>query len=212
MNKNILTNAILIITLSLAASVYALPPGSMPDWTGSQDFSYDQNGWLLTGHVDYAVYHAENWTGNFTPDADYIYTYQIFNDSTSIGIVDSLSVLLPAGADLGSIDTEEIAGGVLPFFSYFTPDISNAKSTLYLFLPAFHGNPFGGFIDPGDYSAILYFTSNNQPTMGESILSNQGISLALPTALVPEPITLVLLAFGSLAIRAKRKRPNIPAA
>ena len=194
----------MLISVLFAGSVYALPAGGLAGFTGTEDFSYTANGWNMTGHIDYAVYEAADWTGVFAPDADYVYAYQVFNDAGSVGIVDSLSVILSPGASLGSIGVEGVSGGVSPFFSYFSPDITNAQSSLYLFLPAFPGNSSGGFVDPGDKSFLLFFTSDDAPKMGQGVLSNQGITVSLPTV-APEPATIALLGLGSLAVIRRRR-------
>lgn len=183
---------------------------ALPGWFGSVDF-YGEHSLIgiLTGHVDYAVYEADDYPGTAPPGGDYIYAYQVFNtgdpqSGSDEGVI-HLSVYLLEEADVGTISWDEydVTDGVEPSNSYFWQD--PPERALFYFSPA---------VRPGEWSVNLLF-SGGEPTWGSGHLRHgpliatiESESLPTPTP-IPEPSTVALLAAGACLLkfaRAGRRR------
>ena len=171
-------------------------PAAIPAFRGQAniDFGFDD---VNDGHIDYAVYEPKKYDSFINL---YIYAYQVFNDSASVGI-DYFSVgfspdtpAIQALYDL-SRSTAEPGGSI--------PDTSSVlmQSVIHIFQR--------DCIDSGEHSRTLLFTSNYGPQMGWGIVSGGvtgGAIVHVPTP-VPEPATLGLFIGGALlAFRRSRNK------
>ena len=149
--------------------------------------------------VDYAVYAPGQYPGShIDKDINYIYAYQIFNDSASTATLSHLSVGL--GEDAGAAnprfdDGYGVSGGIFPALSWLvgTPPGSVQWT--------------GAQWAPSTHSTVLLFSSPNSYTFDSATLVNHGTSdtQSLPSP-VPEPATLLLLCGGVVPILLKHRR------
>ena len=197
---------ILLLAFVLTAScAFALPTGSLVDWTGSKDFSFaGSDGRMISGRVDFAVYAPSSFP--LVPaESGYVYAYQIFSDTCSDKGISSFSLAMSQNADAVSIGFDDtFSPGIDPSFSFFSPTQTAPDSADFLFLPKTN---FAGLINPSDNSAILYFISMNAPTDGFGHLDGGGVGgtvESLPTP-VPEPTTLALMSLSMAFILRKKK-------
>lgn len=188
----------------------ALPVGAMGIWSGSVDFYGEHNDGTLTGHVDWAVYEADDYPGTAPPGGDYVYAYQVFNtgdpQSGSDKAAAHLTVYLLEQADVGTIswDDYDVTDGVEPSNSYFWPD---PPERAIFYFPSV-------VVLPGEWSVNLLF-SGGAPTWGSGRVGSGPIiaeiesgSLPTPTP-IPEPSTVALLTAGACLLkfaRAGRRR------
>jgi len=185
----------------LAGSAHALP--GTPVLSGGTPFDYTYDGRILRGQIDYAVY--EVYPGTVPGPGAYVYAYQIFNDASSNVAIDSFSLSILEDAAVGDIGWDDfgVVGGIEPSHAYFSPDAATAQSAIYLFLPF-----MGGLIGADEYSVIMLFTSDNEPTESFGILEGGSIGTmvnGLPTP-VPEPATVLLLGIGALSLTGMGRR------
>ena len=156
-----ITNRILILFISAAfvSVTSALPLGALPGWSGSVPFDYaGTDGRSLSGYIDYAVYNVGDYTGTAPSEGDYVYAYQVFNAVTSDVCIESFSVCLLDGVDVGDIYADSFPDSIEPFAKYFSPDEISPDNASFLFLPA----PFGAVIGGGEKSFYLVFSRNTR--------------------------------------------------
>jgi hypothetical protein len=186
---------ILVFTVSLLAQVTKgespAPPGATPT---THMATY--NIWSGTATVNSGVYQCND--GEYT--GKYVYTYQISNISTGVGL-SFFSVGVTNGATVIGLDCAP--GNIGP------GDWSAVGDNLPLVQSV--NASFDTPIKNGQGSTLLWFVSDYGPTMGEGFLF--GFLSRVPEydsaevlAPVPEPTTISLLTFGGiLAARARRK-------
>jgi hypothetical protein len=191
----------LMILLVFGQNVFAAicdDPAAMPAFHNWAPIDFGSDG-VNDGHIDYAVYEPGQYDSFIN---QYIYAYQIFNDSASVGI-DYFSVgfspdapAIQALYDL-SRSTAEPGGSI--------PDISNVltQSVIHIFQR--------DCIDSGEHSRTLLFTSNYGPQMAWGIVSGGvtgGAIVHVPSpSLVPEPTTMGLFIGGAfLAFQRRRNK------
>ncbi|MDZ4657263.1 MAG: PEP-CTERM sorting domain-containing protein [Bythopirellula sp.] len=175
-------------------------PDAYAGWTGSVPFSNIAG---LSGTIDYAVFKAADFNGNFggtgyTPGAQLVYTYQVnvaqnslFVSAEIVGIVNPANTIGTFGP-LNALDVDASSASFDPSGNaqwFFTPDE----------IPA------------GLSSFGLAFSSPNIPMPGASVTIDGGTfatSLGLPTPssiVIPEPMSLALIASGlAVAITLRR--------
>jgi len=176
-------------SLLVAAALFAQNAGAIPvggvlyeSYSGTFDTGF---GLAL---VDCEVY--EYTSGEF------IYTYQIFNNST-IGF-SFFSVGIPEGADAWSpsVDSDPITGWVDPVF--WTVAGSPVQSVDYLFADT---------IDYAETSALLWFVSSHPSNPGLGTLFGRNVSTTGEVLTpVPEPATFVLLGTAGIWILTRKRR------
>jgi hypothetical protein len=163
-------------------------------WTGTTPFN---NGFGLSGTLDYAVFTAANFNANFggqgyVPGDSLVYTYQLFVTGTLNSSAELVGVINPANT-IGSFNI----GGVAPSSASFTP---NARWN------------FAGGITTGSNSYGLAFSSPNIPIFGSSLTFDGGTpaaAAAVPTSgpiAIPEPTTLGLAGLCIAALSLARRR------
>jgi len=195
----------LFVVTQFETTTNALPAGAMEGWAGTADFEYyGPDGRSLTGQIDYAVYRVENYGGSPPLGGDYIYAYKIINSGSSTVSINSFSVAILQGAEVGNInwDDYEASDGIEPFFEYFSPSPQSPQSAEFLFIAG-----TTGLVESGLHSVNLLFSSNYGPTEGFAVMTGGGIGGPIETVPtpVPEPATLVLLAAGGLIIFTQKK-------
>jgi len=192
---------IFIFAVCTDASLYN-DPAAMPGYTNKTSFDITLLGIELKADVEYAVYAPGTYPGSdFTGGNEYIYAYQIFISTQSNAAVDFFSVGIVDGATVDAIYTDDIYGyspqsAVEPLISKIF-----AQSTDFIFA--------GQFLNPGQWSNILIFSSTHLPTIGFGTISGGGLcgmgALATPSIL-PEPATIVLIAPAVLILGSKNKK------
>jgi hypothetical protein len=145
-------------------------------------------------HIDYAVYSPGEYPGSQTfPEDKYVYCYQLFNDSTSTSIINSLIINLDTTSIAYNPYYDTASGsGVSGGITSLTPNTTIDAITYN----------FGtrSAITANNHSVVLLFTSDFAP---DSIMSTEllgtasgsfSIQIPVPT---PEPASLFLLALAS---------------
>ena len=145
-------------------------------------------------HIDYAVYAPGYYTGSYSFPDEYVYCYQLFNDSTSTSNINALTINIAPDAivDIANYDTASFsgaAGGINPVFYAYSRD-----QVQYLFSSR-------NTIAVNQYSSVLIFTSDFAPdsTMGTGYLGTTtagsfSVQIPVPT---PEPASLLFLTLAS---------------
>ena len=191
--KRIVTTNSLIVALLLTQNALSLPPG------GTSYLPYSTTVTIGDGTV--SIYgDVYQYTSS-----EYVYTYQILNDSSSIPL-SFFSVALPNGADAWgtAVDSDPIAAWVDPVF--WTTSGSPPQSVDAL---------FSDTIDTEQLSSILWFVSYDEPTWGLSAIygtSDQGVptfAVADVPVPIPDPATLVFLGIGTAAVSSLMRKNKL---
>ena len=146
-------------------------------------------------HIDYAVYEIADYPGTqaFT-SGEYVYCYQLFNDSTSMSNINALTI---------DLDTALIAYN--PYYDTASGSGVSGGSTLSTpntTLDAITYN-FGtrSAITVNNHSVVLLFTSDFAPDsimgtgyLGTTTAGSFSVQIPVPT---PEPASLLLLTLAS---------------
>lgn len=153
-------------------------------------------------HIDYAVYAPGNYSGSYSFPDEYVYCYQLFNDSTSTSNIASLTI------DTGTAsiaynpyyDTASgsgVSGGSTPLTPDTTPDAITYN--------------FGirNAITVNNHSVVLLFTSDFAPDsimgtgyLGTTTAGSFSVQIPVPT---PEPASLIFLTLASPFILKTRR-------
>jgi hypothetical protein len=160
-------------------------------------------------HIDYAVYAPGDYSGSLSFPADqYVYCYQLFNDSTSVSNIASFTIDL--GTDLITYN---------PY--YDSASGSGASGGLILpgtTVPSVSQNiisyNFGrNAISVNQHSAVLLFTSDFAPaltinagTVRDTLVGDR-FTMQLPTP-TPEPASVLLLALATPVLLRIRRRKS----
>ena len=176
--------SLLIVAIVFAQNAGAIPVGGVlhDSYSGTFDTGFG------LAVVDCEVYAYTS--------GEFVYTYQISNDST-IGF-SFFSVGIPEGADAWSpgVYSDPISGDVAPVF--WTVAGSPVQSVDYLFADT---------IDNTETSALLWFFSSHTSHLGSGTLFGRNVSttedLLTP---IPEPATFVLLGTAGLWILTRKRR------
>ena len=205
-----LLSALLVATLFMQNADATLLPYS----SHYQGLSYfDIAG--VTGHVDFAIYdtlgpHGNEWTGAgfAAPGAgQYIYAYQIFNDTGSAGAIEFFTIMgiydppTPHHlTDLATMDAQDpwedypfTTAGVAPTDTRF--NLSETRATWEF---------AGGILVADEYSWFLIFSSTNNWVEGRYEMTTAD---GLPISGNPEPGSVVLFGIGGVLtfIRTRKK-------
>jgi hypothetical protein len=213
----------LLFAVLLTQTSSALLVGSSSHYDGYTIFSDTlSNGEYALVMIEFAVYdNREGQSGGsefesvfssqgvMPPDADefgdFIYAYKIFNNTNSESIISYFGLLdldeqENGITDLGAYD--DGTGGAQPTDQYF----SGGDLGWQWFGFGEEGDGSLRFIDLGDQSWLLVFSSSNDWVKGEYEL--RGIEESdLPAPDVPEPAVIVLLGAGGACL-FRRKRRN----
>ncbi len=200
MNARLLTLILLIVPAALPSIANAsLADDSTAIISDSSSFSrYSPN---FFGHIDFAVYAPGDYQGSLTfPSDQYVYCYQLFNDSSSTTDVVSLIVSLNSETTYSDADWDTSSLSAVPA-GQVPKDWTFNYGTLTYY--------FGHFkISPGFHSVTLLYTSIYAPVIGTaSIRDNQDyfttdIPIAIPA---PEPATISLFCLAAPIFFRMRK-------
>ena len=169
-------------------------------YSGTQEYVSTASGW--TADVDYAVYAPGDYTGTHVDAADhYIYAYQIFSDCSSDETLSTftLGLLADAEADSATEDTTYgTLGGEPMVLARFVGDPPPTSVQWVL------------DISWGEHSTVLLFSSPYGYVEALATLADggEGDTEFMPTPSevgIPEPVTVCLLAIGSIALIRRRK-------
>jgi hypothetical protein len=188
-----------VLTVVTAQSALAL--------LSSGTVEYHENG--LNGYIEYAVYESRDeyetaWSvlGLSAPgDGQYVYAYKIINLFEDLITGDVAHFALfglteDNTSGLGCADDED-PDGVEPSSYYLDGDESKGVWKW----AAGEGNP--GYIQTGEHSWLLVFSSNQGPVKGDfEIKGPEGIDV--PD--VPEPSMIALLGAGGALFLRRRKQ------
>jgi hypothetical protein len=172
--------------------------------SGSEFFNQNSNGAVLNVRIDYAVFAPGDFTGTFTAfggnpvfdPADYVYAYQIYNESSSNVRLSRLNVGFEAPIDsLGyDLNFDSAAGDVLPISTLISTD----------FFRFTFGTPQ---LAAGQFSSVLLMSSKYGPALIGSSVIDGGVSTAgeLPGP-TPVPVpSAAILALVGVSLLARRK-------
>ena len=207
---SLLVTATLFVQTAVATTLTILPESS--HYQGRRYYrTYTQDG-LLSGHIDFAVYYADDGdedefakAGFTTPGSGkYTYAYQIFNDEGDINAALEYFAILGIGegavddiaADIGSVDDE--SDGIDSTTYYFGPHDAGTgpDEAVWEFE--------GGILEAGEHSFFLVLSSDRDYTTGSYTVTKSIVSDApVPT---PEPGTLALLGVGGAMMLLRRRR------
>ncbi len=185
---------LVVSTPTSQAGILDTHPDAYAGWTGTSPFN---NGFGLSGTLDYTVFTAADFNTNFgglgyVPTDALVYTYQLFVTGTLNSSAELVGVINPANG-IGSFNI----GAVAPSSASFTP---NARWN------------FAGGIPTGSSSYGLAFSSPNIPIFGSSLTFDGGTPAAggvVPTPgpiAIPEPASLCLLGSSLVVAGLSRRR------
>jgi hypothetical protein len=199
--KTILLAFVAVFAVCADASLYN-DLAAIAGYAGRTSINIIQSDIELKVDVEYVVYAPRTYLGSdLTSGNEYIYAYQIFNDLKADVAIDFFSVGIIGPATVNNIYTDDTYG-YSPSFAV-EPSMSNifAQSAGYVFA--------GQNLNPRRWPSVLIFSSDNGPTIGFGTVSGGGLCGmgALPTpSIIPEPVTIVLIAPAFLAFWNKNKR------
>jgi hypothetical protein len=220
--KKILTTIMMLSMVVAAAQAQTTPPSVLPwdqdtHYYGAHDFSFDLGDeGVLSGTLEFAVYadsQAQDmieWS-NYEGQADYVYAYQVFCDSTpdagltyfALTGIDPTTIA-DIQNDISQTGTLERPGapvdssGVEPISSDFNRDVTKA---IWQFED---GTLVQG---ENDQSWFLLLYSDYDWIVGDIEVRPPGNDEEIPVPGVPEPATLALLLGGTvLSLRHKKRR------
>jgi hypothetical protein len=191
----------LMIIMVFGQNAYATiwqDPAAMPAFRGQANIDFGSDD-VNDGHIDFAVYQPGQYDSYINL---YVYAYQVFNDSSSVGI-DFFSIGFspnaPAVQALYDLSRNTaVPGGCIPDTSLVL-----MQSVIHIFQR--------DSIDSGEHSRTLLFTSNFGPQMASGVVSGGvtgGAIVRLPSpSIVPEPATMGLFIVGAfMAFKRSRNK------
>ncbi len=170
------------------------------------------NGQILSGRIEFAVYDTQAYPSEFTGTAPgsgrYIYAYQIFQNAGAFNAAVTAFVVkeigegaIPADNPNSYIGTNNSVAGVDASSAFFNASLTEGN---WLFEDQ--------NIQAGENSVFLIIRSNNSIKVGTyDFFPSQDDEIPVPggeegSSEIPEPATLMILAFGTaLAIRNRRR-------
>ena len=200
-NKALRALCLILLILLLVQTAAAYLTSSYYDGYLTFDIPWGDEGGVLNGVIEFAVYdnrsEYESFTGFTAPgDGDYVYAYKIWNTlPTSDEAIAYFSIL--------GLDENEITGlgceddgtnGVEPADAYL--DSGNG---------VWEWTVDSGFIQLGDNSWLLVYSSDYDWIAGEYEIRGTDED-DLPTPDVPEPSMVALLSLGGATLLRRRKK------
>jgi hypothetical protein len=155
---------------------------------------------IFKGEIKYEVYAPSTYLGDITmlgggdvsvPTDHFVYQYQVISE-IGFGAALYLELVPGSGAENFGYAASGEGSDVIPV------DVADVPTQAF----------YGFFLQGGEHSAMLLFTSLKGPTEGVGVVSSvfagdQAVVVPVPG---PEPITLIMLGAGCLPLRFYRKR------
>jgi hypothetical protein len=175
---------------------------AMTGFAGLTSFNITLSEIELKVDVEYAVYAPGMYPGNNIGGGDeYVYAYQVINNSRSDVAVDFFSVGIISGVTVNTVYSDATydnrsAFGVEPSTSSIF-----AQSAGFIFA--------GESLDSKKWSSVLIFSSVYLPAIGFGTVSGGGLcgigDLPAPSSsIVPEPATIVMMAPALLILKIRK--------
>ena len=182
--------ALLFIGVLFLQNANAIPVGGVSEATHSETFSIGGGSAI----VDCEVFKYAS--------GEYVYTYQITNQDSAVALsFFSIAISNVCSAYSPCVDSDPIHGYIDPVFWTVCGSPPESVNSL-----------FGDTISSGETSAILWFISDDVPSLGPAAgvlsgtyLGAQVFSVGALLTPIPEPATLVLLGMGGLVVFTRKK-------
>ncbi len=145
-------------------------------------------------HIDYAVYAPGDYVGSYSFPDEYVYCYQLFNDSTSTSNIASLTIDLKTASIAYNPYYDAASGsGVSGGSTSSTPGLTPDAIT--------YNFGIRSAITVNNHSVVLLFTSDSLPDsiMGTGLLNTTtagSFSVQIPVP-NPEPASLLFLTLAA---------------
>lgn len=186
--------SVILAVVSIAASMPSIANATLADDPAAiiaGSFSISQTtSPKFFAHIDYAVYAPGDYIGSYSFPDEYVYCYQLFNDSTSTSNINTLTIDLDTTSIAYNPYYDTASGsGVSGGSTSLTPNITPDAIT-YNFAR-------NAIITANNHSVVLLFTSDYAPdtTLGTGYLDTTfSVQIPVPT---PEPASLLLLTLAS---------------
>ena len=210
MRKTLILTAVGLLCSSALAGSLATDPDAYVDvnnitWCGTTTLYVVAGSETLSADVDWCVYGAGDYpfdpADGYTPTAnEFVYVYQV--DVTGTLEVNTFWVNMADSNEANNIGAFDLSSGVAPTNSAFgSTDPQKLVSANWT---------FGGNLTPSLVSDGLAYSSINAPEMGLGFIQDGGLlgqpqgPLPTPSDEIPEPVTVVLLAAGALAVLRRK--------
>jgi hypothetical protein len=201
---------LLMFAMAIAAGLPSVANATLADDSSARTAGSISINWTTDpkffAHIDYAVYAPGNYSGSLSFPADqYVYCYQLFNDSTSMSKITSLYINIAPNAIVDNTNYDNAS---------FSGETAGINPTSYAYNSYSEQVQYGfnsrNLITVNQHSSVLIFTSEFAPdsimgtgTLGTTTAGSFSVQLPVPT---PEPVSLLLMTMATPALLRIRGR------